>query len=71
MVSDCSLHGQDSADVVAKAPIQTKLIVKEMLTKTEVDWVNSYHAEVFEKVSPHLQKDTRALGWLKEACTAI
>jgi len=54
-------------------PIHTKLIDVGLLTATERSWINSYHQEVYEKVSPHLKAfgDERALAWLKRECIAI
>ncbi len=43
---------------------ERNLIDKDMLSKDEVDWVNNYHAGVFEKLSPNLDKDVSS--WLKE-----
>ncbi|AEE74224.1 Metallopeptidase M24 family protein [Arabidopsis thaliana] len=39
-------------------PIQTKMVDVSLLSDTEVDWLNSYHAEVWEKVSPLLEGST-------------
>jgi Xaa-Pro aminopeptidase len=38
-----------------------------LLSPAERAWVDSYHAEVWEKVSPLLQgaEDKEALAWLK------
>ncbi len=36
-----------------------------MLSDSEVDWVNSYHKEVWEKVSPRVE-DEKVLQWLKQ-----
>ena len=45
----------------------------ELLTPPEKTWLNNYHAEVKEKVTPLLQemKDERALIWLEKECKAI
>ena len=43
---------------------EKNLIDKDMLSKDEIDWVNNYHARVFEKLSPNLDKDVSS--WLKE-----
>ena len=45
-------------------PIQTKLIKKELLTNEEVEWVNKYHSDVYDKISPYLNGDD--LNWLKK-----
>ncbi|MEL4375667.1 aminopeptidase P family protein [Brucella cytisi] len=48
-------------------PIDRRLIDKSLFTQEEIDWLNSYHASVREKLSGHL-KDTER-KWL-EAATA-
>jgi len=42
-----------------------------LLNVEEKKWVDDYHAEVWEKVSPRLQHDQRALDWLKRETTAL
>ena len=39
----------------------------QVLSSRELDWVDSYHKEVWEKVSPRLQdaKHAKTLEWLK------
>ena len=50
-------------------PIDTTPIVVEMLLKEELDWLNDYHAKVYEKLSPYLDEDEKK--WLKNATKAI
>lgn len=50
-------------------PIDRHLILAEMLTVDERNWLNAYHAEVFEKISSLVTADTQA--WLKSACAPI
>ncbi|MCK5164024.1 MAG: aminopeptidase P family protein [Desulfobacula sp.] len=40
------------------------LIDRRMLSKEEKDWINAYHAMVYEKLSPNLNQDVTS--WLKE-----
>ncbi|WP_022666762.1 aminopeptidase P family protein [Desulfospira joergensenii] len=42
---------------------EAKLMDKERLTREEIDWVNIYHENVYEKLSPGLQPEVRE--WLK------
>jgi Xaa-Pro aminopeptidase len=35
-----------------------------LLEKKEIEWLNSYHAEVYEKISPFLTSEER--NWLKD-----
>ncbi|MFA4867690.1 MAG: aminopeptidase P family protein [Pedobacter sp.] len=51
------------------APISTKIVKKDLLEKSQIDWLNSYNALVFEKLSPLLNADEAA--WLKEETKAI
>lgn len=51
------------------APINTTIVKKELLEQSQIDWLNSYHAEVFEKLSPRLTQEES--NWLKEATKAI
>ena len=56
---------------LSQCPIQTKLIAQDLLTPAERTWVNKYHEEVRQKLSPLLTNDTRALAFLERECTAI
>ncbi|TVU40093.1 hypothetical protein EJB05_13542 [Eragrostis curvula] len=44
-------------------PIQRKLIDPSLLSSLEIDWVNDYHEEVWEKVSPLLTGNARDWLW--------
>lgn len=37
----------------------------QVLSHSEVDWINSYHKDVWEKVSPRI-KDSKVLKWLED-----
>lgn len=56
-------------ETVSFAPIDRNLIVVDMLSATEVEWINAYHAQVFEKLSPHMDADLTE--WLKGATLPI
>ncbi|KAA6418050.1 MAG: putative Xaa-Pro aminopeptidase P-like [Trebouxia sp. A1-2] len=47
-------------------PLQRKMILTDVLSKKEIEWVNSYHKEVWEKVSPRMQHDKDLLAWVKK-----
>ncbi|PWY99693.1 putative aminopeptidase P, cytoplasmic [Testicularia cyperi] len=51
-------------------PIQVSLIDPSLLNADEKSWINNYHDEVLQKVSPLLANDKRALEWLKRECQA-
>ena len=42
---------------VTFAPIQTKLIKLELLSSTDKNWIDEYHTECWEKLSPLLTED--------------
>ena len=49
---------------VTVVPIQTKLINVELLDQEELQWINSYNQECFDKVSPLLDREEMAYKWL-------
>jgi len=51
---------------VTVVPIQTKLILAELLTQQELDWLNNYHQTCRDRVGPLLKESgrTSALEWL-------
>jgi Xaa-Pro aminopeptidase len=51
-------------DTVSLCYIDKSLIDKSLLNKEEIRWINSYHSEVFEKLSTFLTQEERI--WLKE-----
>jgi Xaa-Pro aminopeptidase len=58
-----------SFDTVTLFPIDTTLINKALMTKDEKLWLNEYHSNVFEKLSPSLSPSE--VTWLKKKCKAI
>ena len=50
-------------------PIDTTPIVKELLLQEEIDWLNQYHQQVYDLLSPHLDADERA--WLRAKTQAL
>lgn len=51
------------------APISTTIVKKELLEQVQIDWLNSYNALVFERLSPLL--NTEEVAWLKAYTAAI
>ena len=58
-------------DSALQCPIQKTLVQLDLLTAQERVWLNAYHAETLEKVSPLLQNDQRALAWLNKECSPL
>ncbi len=50
-------------------PIDKQLIIKDLLSKREIDWLNNYHQKVWEGLAPLVDKNE--LKWLKTACSGI
>ncbi|MCB1530885.1 MAG: aminopeptidase P family protein [Rhodospirillales bacterium] len=51
------------------APIDRNLIERALLTEEELEWLNAYHAEVYAKISPHLEEGVRR--WLRAATAPL
>ena len=56
-------------ETITFAPIDLDGIDPQYMTKTEREWLNNYHAQVFEKISPYLTAEETE--WLKEYTRAI
>ena len=51
------------------APIDRRLIDTHMLTRSELQWLDSYHATVLRKLLPLVDAATKP--WLKKACAPL
>jgi Xaa-Pro aminopeptidase len=51
------------------APIDRRLIAAHLLTRAEVDWLDTYHAEVLARIGPRVSDETRV--WLAAACAPL
>ena len=56
-------------ETVTLCPIDKRPIVLELLSPAEIDWLNRYHAKVYEKLSPYLDKAEQ--DWLRSVTTAL
>ncbi|QXI17431.1 aminopeptidase P family protein [Pseudomonas hamedanensis] len=56
-------------ETLTLCPIDTRCLIPSLLTHEEQQWLNAYHAEVRERLSPLL--DGAALQWLKTRTEAI
>jgi Xaa-Pro aminopeptidase len=56
-------------ETLTLAPFDRRLIVKEMLSGEDLQWLNAYHAQVLGALSGELDDATR--GWLKAAAAAV
>ncbi len=56
-------------DTLTYVPISRDLIVVDMLTQAERDWLNAYHVTVLSRIGPRLSAP--ALDWLNAATAPI
>ncbi|ETF06265.1 aminopeptidase P family protein [Pseudomonas moraviensis] len=56
-------------ETLTLCPIDTRCLIADLLTHEEKQWLNAYHSEVRERLSPLL--DGAALSWLNERTVAI
>ncbi len=56
-------------DTITLFPIDHGLIDVALLDSKEINWLNNYHQEVFEKISPYL--DDEETAWMKNMCRVI
>jgi len=47
----------------------TRPLVVELMDKNEIEWLNNYHKNVFDKISPYLNESDKT--WLKEKTKSI
>ncbi|MCC8145612.1 MAG: aminopeptidase P family protein [Bacteroidales bacterium] len=52
-------------EVLTLCPIDTKLIEWDLMTPEEIQWLDSYHQKVYDKLSPFLSEHEKE--WLKES----
>lgn len=56
-------------ETVTLAPIDKRLIEKQLLTTKEQDWLNDYHQIVYDALKQDLDTTTRK--WLQKACAPL
>jgi Xaa-Pro aminopeptidase len=56
-------------ETVSLCYIDKSLIDIQLLDKKEVEWLNTYHSEVYEKLSPHLSVDEKE--WLRDKTSIL
>jgi Xaa-Pro aminopeptidase len=58
-------------EAVTLVPIQSSLVIKELLTMEEVDWLNAYHAKCLAVIGPLMDPTEDGFKWLLKACRPI
>jgi Xaa-Pro aminopeptidase len=73
LVVDKKIEGAEKEmlgfETLTFAPIDRRLIVKAMLSTPEIEWLDTYHRQVIEKIGPSLSGSDRE--WLEKACAPI
>jgi Xaa-Pro aminopeptidase len=73
LVVERTVEGAEKAmlgfETLTFAPIDRRLIVRDLLSPQELAWLNAYHAEVVEKIGPLLEGEGRS--WLEQACAPL
>jgi Xaa-Pro aminopeptidase len=69
----CELPGGDRKmmgfETLTLAPIDRRLVVKDLLKPDEIAWLDAYHARVAETIGPELDAEMRA--WLTQATVPL
>ncbi len=73
LVVDQTIEGAEKEmlgfETLTFAPIDRRLIVKDMLSSQEIAWLDDYHRQVVAKIGPSLTGVDRE--WLEKACAPI
>ncbi len=56
-------------ETLTNCHFERNLIDPDLLSQDEKDWINAYHANVYEKLSPRMEKEVAS--WLKEKTRLI
>ncbi len=56
-------------ETITFVPMDTRLVNAHMMSSAEITWLNIYHAQVREKISPFLEG--RELDWLHKATQSV
>lgn len=63
---DIAMH---SFETLTLAPFDRRLVVIDLLSPAELEWLNAYHARVLDEIGPMVDGET--LKWLEAATAAI
>ena len=58
-----------SFETLTLAPYERELIDSSLLDEAELEWMNTYHAQVYNRLKPMLEEDERT--WLAERIAPI
>ena len=69
LVKDTKIRNNLCFEILSHIPFERELFDLNILNETEVNWINKYHAKVYEKLSSKLKLDQRT--WLKNATLPV
>ena len=69
VVSESDTEGMLEFETITMAPIDTSLVDGSLLSESDRLWLNDYHEQVRDKLSPQLAADDRS--WLEKATAAF
>lgn len=58
-------NGKYEFETITFCPFDKDAIIKSALTTDELEWLNTYHFQVYERISPYVSESTKK--WLHEA----
>ena len=50
-------------------PIDKRLVDKSIMSEKQINWLNNYHRDVWQKLSPFVEGEAK--GWLRNATEEI
>ena len=56
-------------ETLTLVPFEKKLIEKKLLSTDELKWINSYHLNIYKKLSPYLVRSEKS--WLHKLCAKL
>ena len=56
-------------ETLTYCPLDKGLIIKDLLDKTEIEWINNYHEQIIKKYERSLLREQRF--WLNKICSPI
>ena len=56
-------------ETLTLCPIDKTPVLPELLTPEEIEWLNQYHATVYNRLAPHLNEEER--NWLRAVTKQI
>mgnify|MGYP000006477511 len=55
--------------ILTLCPVDKQLVNKYLMSSGEISWLNNYHKQVYERLSPFLNASEK--NWLKDACSPL